>query len=200
MAPKKAKVRKIESEDGEDMNMRLRNFCFTVNNYTAECVEKMKTFFLDYCDYGIFGKEVGEACGTRHLQGYCELKQQKSIRQIRKFTPEKIANIKARRSPNPKVAAGYCKKGNDPKKEDDDDSDYYEKYFEVPGPGFEGFEHGHENISSPGQRVDLSKAHNSIKSGERSVRELRQENPMLYHQYGRVLHALEDDQRRLKFR
>lgn len=198
MAPKKTTTKKADGkkpvDDDEDPNLRLRNFCFTVNNYTDECVEKLKNFFLNYCNYGIFGKEVGEECGTRHLQGYCEfLCRGKSIRQIRKLTPEKIANIQARRSPNPKVAAGYCKKGNDAKKGDDEDSDFYEKYFEVPGPGYEGFEHGHENISSPGQRTDIVKAHNAIKSGEKSVRELRQENPMLYHVYGRVLNCLEDD-------
>lgn len=190
MAPKKAKARKIEPVEGEDLAQRLSNFCFTINNYTDECVEKMKNFILDYCDYGIYAKEVGEQ-GTPHLQGYCELKDRKSIRQIRKLTPEKIANIKARRSPNPKVAAGYCKKGDDPKKGENEDSDYYQKYFTEPGPGYEGFEHG--EISSPGQRTDIVKAHNAIKSGEKSVRELRQENPMLYHVYGRVLNQLEDD-------
>lgn len=204
MAPKKTTTKKADVKkpaEDEDQNLRLRNFCFTINNYTDECVEKMKTFFLDYCDYGVFGKEVGEECGTPHLQGYCEFKDRgKSIRQIRKLTPEKIAKIKARRSPNPKVAAGYCKKGEDPKKKEDEDSDYYEKYFEVPGPGYEGFEHGKENISSPGKRTDIVKAHNSIKSGEMSVRELRQENPMLYHQYGRVLNALEDDFLATKYR
>ena len=103
MAPKKAKARKIEPVEGEDLAQRLSNFCYTINNYTDECVEKMKNFILDYCDYGIYAKEVGELCGTRHLQGYCELKGQKSIRQIRKLTPEKIANIKARRPPSDSV-------------------------------------------------------------------------------------------------
>ena len=189
MAPKK----KQKTEDGdEDLNLRLRNAVATLNNYSDADVEKLKKFFVNYCSYGVFGKEVAET-GTPHLQIYFELLGQKSIRQIRKVTPEKIANIERGYASDPKARAGYCKKGNAPKKMAGDDENFYAKYFDEPGPGYEGFEHGKDDISSPGQRTDLVKAHNAIKTGEKSVSELRQENPMLYHMYGRVLNCLEED-------
>lgn len=43
-----------------------------------------------------------------------------------------------------------------------------------------------------GQRKDLQQIHEEIKSGKR-VREIRQETPMAYHQYGRTMDKLEDD-------
>lgn len=188
------------SLDTEDLTLRIRNAVATLNNYSDEDCEKMQSFFEVYCDYGVYGKEVGES-GTPHLQIYFELKDRKSIRQIRKFTPVSIANIKPGRAANPKARAGYCKKGDGPSRpEDNKDEDFYAQYFDEPGPGYEGFEFGKENISSPGQRTDLVKAANAVKSGEKTVKELRQENPMLYHQYGRTLDVLEEDYLATKFR
>lgn len=201
MAPNKRTSKKEtkDNKENEDPSLRMRNAVATVNNYTDADIEKMQEFFTNQCSYGVFGKEVGEECGTPHLQCYFELLKQMSIRQIRKFTPEKIANIKQGRAPDPKARAGYCKKGNDPKKsEDNEDPNYYNKYFVVPGPGYEGYEHG--EISSPGTRNDIKKAAEQIKSGEKTVRQIRDENPMMIHQYGRVLQEVENDSFRLKFR
>ena len=180
--------------------MRLSNGVATLNNYSEEDVEKMKLFFHTSCSYGVFGKEVGES-GTPHLQIYFELNSRMSIRHIRKHF-NKINNIQPGYAPDPKARAGYCKKGNDPKKPDDnDDPNYYNKYFEVPGPGYEGYEYGKENISlGRGQRTDLKKVSDSIRDGEMSIRQLRVENPMVIHQYGRVLQDVENDAKRLKFR
>lgn len=194
---KKAKKKDIKDDD-EDLSMRMRNVCAVVNNYTEADVEKMKVFFANYCSYGIFAFEVGEK-GTPHLQMYFELLEQKSIRQIRKLTPEKIANIERGYAPDPKARAGYCKKGTDPKKPDDNkDPNYYLKYWDVPGPGYEGYEHG--EITNPRARNDLKKEKERIKSGEVTVRQLRDENPQLIHQYGRVLQDIEGDVKRLKYR
>ena len=202
MAPKKTTTKKAdvkEPADEEDLNLRFRNAVATLNNYTDDMCKKVQDFYSNYCDYGVYGKEVGES-GTPHLQMYFELKDRKSLRQLKKLIPGN-PHLEPGRAPDPKARAGYCKKGEDDKKDDDiEDSNYYSKYFEVPGPGYKGFEHGKENISSPGKRTDIVKAHNSIKSGEMSVRELRQENPMLYHQYGRVLNALEEDFLATQFR
>lgn len=46
--------------------------------------------------------------------------------------------------------------------------------------------------TNQGKRTDLKKLNDEIKSG-RTVRDIRQENPMIYHQYGRTLEKLEDD-------
>lgn len=198
MAPKKSKAttKKDEVSD-EDPSQRLRNAVATLNNYSDDDINKMQTFFANDCSYGVYGKEVGES-GTPHLQIYFELLRQLSIRQIRKLTPHNIASIQRGFAPEPKARAGYCKKGNDPKKpEENKDPNYYEKYFDTPGPGYEGFECG--VISKQGQRTDLIKIKGEMNAGK-TVRQLRNEDPMLIHQYGRVLQELENDINREKVR
>lgn len=51
------------------MSMQGHNWCFTVNNYTAEEIVAVKS--LEY-KYLVIGFEVGEE-GTPHLQCYVEL-------------------------------------------------------------------------------------------------------------------------------
>lgn len=179
--------------------MRLRNAVTVLNNYTPEEVEKMKEFFTLCCSYGIFAFEVAPTTGTPHLQIYFELLKQMSIRQIRKYIPGRTAYLRPGMAPDPKARAGYSKKGDDPKKPDDnDDPNYYIKYWDKPGPGYQGHEQG--EISNPRARNDLNKEAEAVKSGEKTVRQLREENPMLVHQYGRVLQEIENDTNRLKFR
>jgi len=48
-------------------------------------------------------------------------------------------------------------------------------------------------MSKQGERTDLTEAKNDIMSGRTTVRELRQDNPFFFHQYGRTLNTLEDD-------
>lgn len=87
------------------MSQRLRNFCFTINNYTIEDIEKAKT--IDY-SYLIIGKEIGEK-GTPHLQGYCELNKQTRFNTIKKQLPK--AHIEERHG-TALQASDYCKKEN----------------------------------------------------------------------------------------
>lgn len=82
---------------------RSRNFCFTLNNYTQEDVERVKDW---ECNYLIFGKEKGEE-GTPHLQGYVSFKNAKTITALKKVDPRAHWEI-ARGSP--KQAAEYCEK------------------------------------------------------------------------------------------
>lgn len=46
-----------------------RNWCFTLNNYTAEEVEVLKGD-LPQVKYIVFQRERGHEDGTAHLQGY----------------------------------------------------------------------------------------------------------------------------------
>nr|QRI44123.1 MAG: replication-associated protein [Cressdnaviricota sp.] len=115
------------------------------------------------CRYLVIGKEVGEQ-GTPHLQGYIEFNGQKTLRTLKKMLPR--CHIESRKG-TPKQAANYCK----------EDGDYIEK----------------GEISKQGERTDLTELQTAINERTQTVQQIRQNNPMIYHQYGRTLNTLEDD-------
>lgn len=65
------------------MTSRSRNWCFTLNNYTAEEVEACEKEGT-VAKYLVYGKEIGE-CGTPHLQGYIQYKSLKTLKQVKLF-------------------------------------------------------------------------------------------------------------------
>lgn len=81
-----------------------RNVCFTLNNYTEEDKEKLRTWEL--IGYLIMGYEVGE-CGTPHIQGYIEFKTTVRFTALKKFN-ERI-HWEARKGKQ-EQAIDYCKK------------------------------------------------------------------------------------------
>lgn len=89
------------------MTKRLRNFVFTLNNYTVEQMTDLITWHSANTTYSIFGKEIGES-GTPHLQGYCELTKQTAFKKLLKQLPHGI-HIEARRG-TAKQASDYCAK------------------------------------------------------------------------------------------
>ena len=52
-------------------------WCFTLNNFSNGEVEEICSICSKYCRYTIIGSEVGDKCGTPHLQGYLEFKRKK---------------------------------------------------------------------------------------------------------------------------
>ena len=85
-----------------------------------------------------------------------------------------------------KDAAGYCWKGDRPKKDDINQKLFYEQYFEVQ----------HESVKlvidkgtlkENGVRKDIQKNYDRVKSGEVTIKELCSENAMFVHQYQRIL-------------
>lgn len=82
---------------------RFRNFCFTINNYTNDDIQLMKT--LPY-QYLIYGYEKGES-GTPHIQGYCELNKVVRFNALKNIIPK--AHIEHRKGTS-EQAANYCKK------------------------------------------------------------------------------------------
>ena len=84
-------------------NERVRRWCFTNNNYTADDIDQLNN--LKSIKFLIAGREVGES-GTPHLQGYVEFKDSKTLSQARK-------NIKGHLSPaygNKAENITYCSK------------------------------------------------------------------------------------------
>ena len=60
------------------MGSQVKNWCFTLNNFTEADIQRCKDFIQDECVFGIFQQEVGEN-GTPHLQGYFQLKTKKRL-------------------------------------------------------------------------------------------------------------------------
>lgn len=85
------------------MTSRLRNFCFTINNYDDDVITAVKGLPHKYL---VFGYEVGDS-NTPHLQGYCELDKMYRFNAIKKLIP--TAHIESRKG-TAQEAADYCKK------------------------------------------------------------------------------------------
>jgi hypothetical protein len=83
---------------------RLRNVCFTLNNWTE--VQHNSLSKID-CEHLVMGKEVGEL-GTPHLQGYIEFKNARQWKSLQKMLFN--SNRRSRSAKDPKKAAGYCLK------------------------------------------------------------------------------------------
>ena len=87
---------------------QLRNACLTLNNYTEEQYNAVKTYIIDECKYGIIGKEVGES-GTPHLQIYMQFNNRKSFNVVKnKFPTAHIESAKG----SPEDNRTYCSKEN----------------------------------------------------------------------------------------
>ncbi|AXQ66620.1 MAG: putative viral replication protein [Circoviridae sp.] len=108
----KRKLETLETEDGNTNSPPRRavpskRWIFTYNNYPEDALETLETVFQQFkCEY-IFGQEVGEECGTPHLQGYIEAPMK--VRPIEKFKLAKqISWRKARGSAEDNIR--YCSK------------------------------------------------------------------------------------------
>ena len=66
---------------------QLRNFVFTLNNYSPVDIEQL----LDYsCKYIVFAEEIAPTTGTPHLQGYVELEDKQSFKRLLERLPKGI--------------------------------------------------------------------------------------------------------------
>lgn len=63
---------------------RARRWLWTLNNYTVEEFDTLHKKFSKEKFY-IIGKEIGEKCGTPHLQGYVEFKNARSFSSMKKI-------------------------------------------------------------------------------------------------------------------
>lgn len=84
---------------------KSRNFCFTLNNYTDEEVEKLSNL---ECKYLGFGKEVGESL-TPHLQGLVVFKNPRSLKGVIKDAVFKRAHLEVMKG-SFEQARTYCQK------------------------------------------------------------------------------------------
>lgn len=85
---------------------RLRNWCFTCNNYSIDDINSLINCGHSYL---IFGKEIGEK-GTPHLQGYIEFDSGKTFESMKKINNRCWFGARAG---NQQEAINYCKKDGD---------------------------------------------------------------------------------------
>lgn len=91
-------------------NKRSRAWCFTFNNYPDELAndDALDTWLHrlggKYC---IAGREVAPATGTRHLQGYVQFENAKSLATVRNILPG--CHLESARG-KPHQCAEYCRK------------------------------------------------------------------------------------------
>lgn len=91
------------------MTRRVRDYCWTLNNYTDEEVESIKK---TECRYIIFGKEIAPSTGTPHLQGYVYFDEKKTMKAIHKLKGwERTALTEAKG--DDKQNKAYCSKSGD---------------------------------------------------------------------------------------
>lgn len=88
------------------MSKGSRAWCYTINNYTEEERDALRTM---KCTYNIFGYERGDE-GTPHLQGYVQLKDQKTLSAMKKVMPR--AHLEIRKGTITEAVV-YCKKEGD---------------------------------------------------------------------------------------
>lgn len=89
------------------MPSRAKNWCYTLNNFTA--TDEASLIDVE-CEYHIYGREVG-ANGTPHLQGFIRFPGRKSLRQVSNTRGFGRAHLEVAR--NVTQAILYCKKDND---------------------------------------------------------------------------------------
>lgn len=73
-----------KKSDKKQISQRL-NWFFTFNNYPEDAIDALDACFREICTDWIFQEEIGEKCGTPHLQGNIRLK--KSMR-FTEFSPD----------------------------------------------------------------------------------------------------------------
>lgn len=136
------------------------------------------------CKFAVYGEEFAKD-GRPHFQVYAEWDEnnKKSYQWVQRFLEN--AHCEKRRG-NPKQAAGYCKKGTFEKPEGEFD---YSVFFEEPHPTWKGEQSG--DISQQGRRNDLKRIAEEIMAGSSSVDTIIQDDPMIYHQFGRTLEKVQ---------
>lgn len=142
---------------------RYTNICFTWNNPpTRDGTVVPPTYNEEAMHYMVYQYEQGEN-GTYHWQGYCELKNARSLRQIKTLVGCQSLHVEKRRG-TAQQASDYCKK---------EDS-------RVPGGVF--YEHGEMKATNQGQRNDINDFRDDILGGKRK-RELLDDHALMLAKY-----------------
>ncbi|APA62659.1 putative replication protein [uncultured virus] len=156
-----------------DKKPKHRNWVFTLNNPTEDDRERLLSWPVKFVKFQL---EKGEKTGTPHYQGMVILQNAGRLTGVKK-TLCKRAYWAPMKSLEGSLA--YCEKADS----------------RVEGPWEAG-----TPPKKQGERTDLHVVRDSIVSGATTVDEITLKTPMVYHQYGRTLHRIEDLVLRKRFR
>lgn len=149
------------------MTRSAKNYCFTINNYNTEHVQKLKNAENpEIVRYLCFGKEIGEN-GTPHLQGYISFIKRRTLGWLKSNVSEIAHFEQAKGTPNQNRE--YCRK-----EEETEHGAFYE-WGELP--------------ASERSRTDLHQVVLAVKSGKRG-REIADEFGECFIRYSRGINAL----------
>lgn len=138
-------------------NQPLRNFTFTVFNYTDEDLQRIRSFLADIARYAICGYETCPTTGRAHIQGYCALKKSMRFNSL-KHNIHDSAHIE-RAMGNEQHNFEYCsKEGN------------YEEWGKR---------------KEQGKRTDLEEAIETLRNG--TMTDVAEEHPTAFVKYNRGL-------------
>lgn len=144
---------------GEVVDFRHRNCVFTINNPSGEEIDRIRAW--TQVTYFTVGREVGPKCGTPHLQGYMEFKQQVLQSTIKSKVSKKIICVE--RKGTPEQNRKYTQKDGD---------------FEEGG-----------TISEQGHRSDLEAVAEMCKAG-RTLLEIADDYPTQIIRYHKGIERL----------
>lgn len=162
-------------------NIRVRNWCFTLNNYTEDEVEALTTWGVKNTSYLIFGKEIGEEKATPHLQGYLEFTNAHRGSALKKLLNGRLHW--SARIGTALQASNYCKKGDQTKVEWNESKELGSNF----GKNAIIFEHG--EISNQGKRTDLADVGQAVLAGE-TMKEIATSFPSTFIKYHKGILAL----------
>lgn len=92
---------------------QAKNWCFTLNNYTAADEEKLAATAQDErVKYLVYGRELAPETGTPHLQGYIELDRRFRLGQLKRLGGLGGAHLEAARGSG-QSNREYCVKDRD---------------------------------------------------------------------------------------
>lgn len=157
----------------------MRNWCFTINNYTEKDINDLNELKDMYI---LYSYETCPTTGTPHIQGYLYYQPKISMKALSKKIPR--ANLQ--------IAKGDL----------NDNKTYIIGPYEKDGK-IKPYNPNHKEIGiSPkqGKRTDLDDIRDQIVNGETTTDDIAINNPMLYHQYARTLTKIEDIMMRKKYR
>jgi len=161
-----------------------RHYVGTKNGYTEDDIAKLVSWAQNECTYLVYGREVGDLCGTPHLQIYMEMKFQRTFKAVnKKLFPMWLGYRRGK----PKAAAGYCMKGTDIVA-----NGGYERFYANPSATWVGEQFG--KISEQGHRTDIDDVVEAIVGEKRTLSEVQREYPRQYVKYHRGLEKLIEGQ------